>query len=125
MKRALLLAILLAGDASAGEFPVCYRGAQYARIELVNAFAPTQCVAEQLEANPMFGVLAVLGLVSGMMIYGACTRYAAGSDTSRIVFDMKVETEGANEALGHELRHAFEPREFHPPMLPMVSSSCE
>ena len=123
--RLLALLALFPILAHAGEFPVCDRKPQYARIELVSTFAPTQCVAEVWETNPLFGVLAALGAATGMGILGACTRYAPGTDVSRIVFDLRVQSEGADEVLGHELRHAFEPREFHPTLLPMVTLPCE
>lgn len=117
--------LLSALPAYGGSFPVCVERAQYARIELVDAFAPTQCVVEAGNINPWLGLLTGAALVTGTFVYGACTMFVPGSDTSRIVFDTKVESDGANEALGHELRHAFEPREFHPAMLSMVTLPCE
>lgn len=122
--RALVL-LLFALPAWAGEFPVCDKRAQYARVEIVSTFAPTQCVAEVMETNPLLGMLAIVAAVTGVGVYGACTRYAPGSDASRIVFDLRVQSDGADEGLGHELRHAFEPRDFHPAMLPMVILPCE
>ena len=122
--RALVL-LLFALPALAGEFPVCDKRAQYARIELVDAFPPTQCVVEAWEANPAHGFLAALGLVTLTAVMGSCNRYAEGGERSRIVFKLGVPSEGADEVLGHELRHAFAPREFHPPMLPMVTLPCE
>ena len=123
--RLLALLALFPILAHAGEFPVCEKRAQYARIELVDAMPMTQCIAEAWEANPAQGVLAALGLVTLTSVYGSCARYQEGGDRTRIVFKLGVETEGSDEVMGHELRHSFAPREFHPPLLPMVTLPCE
>lgn len=99
-----------------GSFPVCYKGAQYVRIEFVKGFAPVDCAIEGAKlGNYWLLVGAPLGFFAP-----TCTVYGEG--WARIHMDPR---NADDSVLGHELRHAFPPQHSHPFFLPFVSSSCE
>jgi len=106
----------LTAQAFVGDFPVCDKRPQYVRIELREGFPPAECPAVSLDrGNPIPALLLVLGSV-----YVSCALYAPGTERATII----VPAGGPDAILGHELRHAFAPHEFHPALLPFVTESC-
>ena len=117
MRLAALLLALCAGPAGAfvGEFPVCDRTPQYARIEIAAGFGPADCIAASARAGDYRPAL--LLLVGVVMPVCAAT----GHERATLYLDPAVTDDGV---LGHELRHAFPPVHSHPYLLPWLSSAC-
>ncbi len=113
----LLLALSASAGAFVGEFPVCDKKPQYVRLEIYDGFPPFQCPSIAAErGNPLPMLLLAIGT-----FYASCAMYAPGTERATLVVSLK----SPDEIIGHELRHAFPPHEFHPPMLPFLTLGCD
>lgn len=113
----LLLAVSSSAQAWLGAFDVCDKAPQYVRIEVYDGFAPLECPAVAAGmGNPLPLLLLAVGTV-----YVSCALFVPGTERAALV----VSLDGPDAMIGHELRHAFAPHDFHPPMLPFVNLPCE
>lgn len=102
----------------AGSFRVCDRAPQYVRVEVVDGFPPFDCPAVAWEAgNPLPAILTI----SGLAFYASCALYAPGGERARLMISLR----SPDAVIGHELRHAFPPHEFHLPAVPFFDLPCD